>query len=308
MNCGMLKTAEADIKKGAGSSHVMAVQNKPRFKKRGNSWKKKKGKAKGEAKGENSKPNPPAPKAGPTANTECYHCKGKGHWKRNCKLYLESMKDSGGKGTPAICTLVVYVTDIFLANSYINSWVFDTGSVAHICNTMQGMIRSRSVEKGEVDFRVGNNARVAVLNVETMQLHLPSGFILELNNCYFVPSLSRNIVSPSCLMKDGYSFASKDNGCVISKNDMFVASASIVNGLFILNLEDAPVYNISAKRPRLNELSPTYMWHCRLGHISQNRMKRLHSDGLLTSFDFESYETCEACLLGKMTKMPFTGS
>jgi hypothetical protein len=36
-------------------------------------------------------------------------------------------------------------------------------------------------------------------------------------------------------------------------------------------------------------------------------MKKLHSDGLLTSFDFESYETCEACLLGKMTKTPFTG-
>ncbi|CAD6220054.1 unnamed protein product [Miscanthus lutarioriparius] len=134
--CGMLKTVEADIKKGAGSSHVMAVQNKPRFKKKGNSWKKKKGKAKGE----NSKPNPPAPKAGPTADTECYHCKGKGHWKRNYKLYLESMKDSSGKG-----------------------------------------------------------------------------------------------------------------------------------------------------------------------HISENRMKRLHADGLLTSFDFESYETCEACLLGKMTKAPFIG-
>jgi len=36
-------------------------------------------------------------------------------------------------------------------------------------------------------------------------------------------------------------------------------------------------------------------------------MKRLHDDGLLTSFDFESYETCESCLLGKMTKAPFTG-
>ena len=35
-------------------------------------------------------------------------------------------------------------------------------------------------------------------------------------------------------------------------------------------------------------------------------MKKIHSDGLLTSFNFESYETCEACLLGKMTKMPFT--
>jgi hypothetical protein len=126
---------------------------------------------------------------------------------------------------------------------------------------MQGMIRSRSVKKGEVDFLVGNNARVAALNVGTMQPHLPSRFIMELNNCYFVPSLSRNIVSPSCLMKDGYSFASEDNGCVICKNGMFVAHASFVNGLFILNLYDAPVYNISAKRPQLNELSPTYMWH-----------------------------------------------
>jgi len=149
---------------------------------------------------------------------------------------------------------------------------------------MQGMIRSRSIEKGEVDFRVGNNARVATLNIRTMQLHLPLRFILELNNCYFVLSLSRNIVSPSCLMKDGYSFVSKDNGCVISKNDTFVAFASIVNGLFILNLDDAPIYNVSAKRPRLNELSPTYMWHCHLGHISENRVKRLHDNGLLTLF------------------------
>ena len=64
---------------------------------------------------------------------------------------------------------------------------------------MQGMIRSRSTEKREVDFCMGNNARVAALNVGMMQLHLPSGFILELNNCYFVPSSSQHIVSPSCV-------------------------------------------------------------------------------------------------------------
>ena len=35
-------------------------------------------------------------------------------------------------------------------------------------------------------------------------------------------------------------------------------------------------------------------------------MLKLHKDGLLSSFDFESYDTCESCLLGKMTKAPFT--
>jgi hypothetical protein len=132
--------------------------------------------------------------------------------KKNYKLYLASMKSKGSKGTSISSTLNVYVTDIFLADSYINSWVFDTRSVAHICNLMRGMI-SRSVERGDVDFRVGNNARVTALSVGMIQLHLPSGFILELNNCYFVHSLSQNIVSPSCLMKDGYSFASEQWLC-----------------------------------------------------------------------------------------------
>jgi hypothetical protein len=110
--------------------------------------------------------------------------------------------------------------------------------------------------------------------------------------------LSRNILSPSCLMKDGYSFA-KTMVVWSLRIIWFVACASIVNGSFVLNLDDLPICNISAKRSWPNDLSPTYIWHCRLGHISEKRMKKLHNDWLLTSFDFECYETCEACLLGK---------
>ena len=35
--CGMLKMAESDIKKSTSGGHVMAVQNKPNFKKKGSS-------------------------------------------------------------------------------------------------------------------------------------------------------------------------------------------------------------------------------------------------------------------------------
>ena len=37
-------------------------------------------------------------------------------------------------------------------------------------------------------------------------------------------------------------------------------------------------------------------------------MKKLHSDGLLESLDYESLETCEPCLMGNMTRTPFSGS
>jgi hypothetical protein len=80
-----------------------------------------------------------------------------------------------------------------------------------------------------------------------------------------------------------------------------------VNGLYGLDLEDKSVCNINVKRARLNNLSTTFIWHCHLGHINEKRIERLHKDGLLSSFDFDSIDTCESCLLGKMTKAPFTG-
>ena len=38
------------------------------------------------------------------------------------------------------------------------------------------------------------------------------------------------------------------------------------------------------------------------------RMKKLHADGILESLDYESFDTCEPCLMGKMTKTPFSGT
>ena len=42
--------------------------------------------------------------------------------------------------------------------------------------------------------------------------------------------------------------------------------------------------------------------------IGVKRMKKLHKDGLLESLGYESFDTCESCLLGKMTKNLFSGT
>jgi hypothetical protein len=288
----MLKTAEAGMQKDA--NHVMMVNKTTSFKKKG---KAKKGKGAGKT--------DTRPKSGATKETECFFCKGKGHWKRNCKKFLAERKKSGASSKGIS---VIHVIDVFLAGSHCKSWVFDTGSVAHICNSMQGLQRARKLARNEVQMRVGNGVQVSAQAVGVMPLRLPSGFILELNNCYFVPALCKNIISGSCLLRDGYSFNSENNGCSLYFKNMFYGFAPMVNGLFILDLDcSSDVLNVNAKRLKKTDTNTTYLWHCRLGHIGKKRMQKLHNDGVLESFDFESFDTCEACLMGKMTKTPFTG-
>ena len=160
-----------------------------------------------------------------------------------------------------------------------------------------------------MDLRVGNGARVVALAVETYYLSLPLELVLELDNCYYVPAMSRNIISISCLDMVGFSFIIKNNTCSIYYYGIFCGDAHLSNGLYILN-HDNPnaksIYNINTKRFRSNDLNTTYLWHCHLGHINEKRISKLHQDGLLHSFDFESYEVSESCLLGKITKAPFT--
>ena len=98
--------------------------------------------------------------------------------------YLADKKNlSSGKG---IKVIQVNVIDILLAKNS-KSWVFDTRSVAHICNTSQGLRKIRKLGKNDVVMRVRNGDGIAAQAVGVMTLSLPSGFILELSNCYFVP-------------------------------------------------------------------------------------------------------------------------
>ncbi|KAK1646264.1 hypothetical protein QYE76_064069 [Lolium multiflorum] len=73
---GMLKAAEIEIKK---EHQVLMVNKTTSFKKQGKS----KGKFK---KGGKKAATPPMkPKNGPKPDADCYYCKEKGHWKRNCR-------------------------------------------------------------------------------------------------------------------------------------------------------------------------------------------------------------------------------
>ena len=124
--------------------------------------------------------------------------------------------------------------------------------------------------------------------------------MLSLNKCYLVFALSMNMIR-SCLLQYGYSFKSENSCCSAYINKTFYGRTPNVNGLLNLDRSDTYIHNIDAKRGKVDNDSATYLGYCCLGHIGVKRMKKLHMDGLLESLDYESFDTWEPCLMGKMT-------
>ncbi|GJU85169.1 retrotransposon protein, putative, ty1-copia subclass [Tanacetum coccineum] len=146
----------------------------------------------------------------------CHHCKEVGHWRRNCPSYhaeLKKRKNASEASNSGIFTIELYA----ISN---NTWVYDTSYGNHICNTSQGLRRSRKLKHGALSLYMGNGMRAAVEAITNFDLIIPSGLITVLDNCYFAPTVTRGVVSISCLVKNGYTHTFMNYGISVSKDNV----------------------------------------------------------------------------------------
>ena len=74
----------------------------------------------------------------------CFHCGKVGHWKRNCKAYLAIVKTSANNAPKGMYEIHIILS---LNSSISNSWVLDTVCGFHICKSLQGLQKIRSLKK-----------------------------------------------------------------------------------------------------------------------------------------------------------------
>ncbi|GJZ93743.1 putative RNA-directed DNA polymerase [Tanacetum coccineum] len=133
------------------------------------------------------------------------------------------------------------------------------------------------------------------------------------DNDMAVNLINRGVVSLSCLLDLGFHHTIASNGISVSLNGIFYFSAISVNGVFEIDMNNnVPKNNnnsiFSINKKRKLDLDSSYLWHCRLAHIGKTRMQKLHREGLLENIDEESFDKCESCIYGKMTKKPFNNN
>ncbi|GJT90968.1 zinc finger, CCHC-type containing protein [Tanacetum coccineum] len=172
--------------------------------------------------------------------------------------------------------------------------VYDTGCGTHISNTTQGLWGSRKLKPGPLSLYMGNGQHAAVEAIGYFHLCLLSGLVLILHNCYYAPSITRGIISVSCLYDDGFINHFEDNAISVFRNNLVYFCAVPRDGIYEIdfsnsNTNDSSMYAVSNKRAKLN-LDSALLWHYRLGHINKKRIEKLQHDGLLNSTNSKSFE------------------
>ena len=185
----MLITAESSLQKKT-KEVMMVLKGSTSFKKASGSVVKSSTPTGGKGKGPMGKPAPKG-KGKAKLNVKdavCYFCNQRGHWKRDCRKFLEEQKKVGSAGASGI-----YYIEVNLSTK--SGWILDTGSQSHICVDVQALTSRRDLAGDEADIRVADGKRVVATAVGTIRLSLPSGLLLVLNNVYCVPNFRKDIIS-----------------------------------------------------------------------------------------------------------------
>ena len=91
-------------------------------------------------------------------------------------------------------------------------------------------------------------------------------------------------------------------------NSSVIGTSNLIDKLYKLNIkasngnETLHSSNYDIKWKLTNE-SSSMLWHRRLGHISNQRIQRLVSEGILDPLDLSDFQVCIECIKGKQTNV-----
>ncbi|GJX88570.1 hypothetical protein Tco_0340584 [Tanacetum coccineum] len=150
-------------------------------------------------------------------------------------------------------------------------------SICHHCK--EGLRRSKKLKYGALSLYIGNGMCEAVEAIGSFDLIFPSGLIIILDNCHFVPTVTRGVISISRLVENGYIHTFTNYGISVSKDNVFYFNAIPYDGIYEIDMQnlypnDSSTFIVSNKRVKYS-LDSSYLWHCSLGHINKKRMDKL---------------------------------
>ncbi|CAL2270012.1 unnamed protein product [Prunus armeniaca] len=163
---------------------------------------------------------------------KCYFYKKFGHMKRNCDRYKRWLDKQKAKGKTNQVYVCLESNAIEISS---DSWWLDSGAMVYVANSLNGFKTKRLPSKAEMKVFVGNRERVKVEYIGLAKIELESGFILELVDVVYIPSMKRNLISIRKLVKSNLQFEFNESGFSSFRNKVMIGNGFLDDGMFHLN-------------------------------------------------------------------------
>ncbi|WVZ54109.1 hypothetical protein U9M48_004964 [Paspalum notatum var. saurae] len=149
---------------------------------------------------------------------------------------------------------------------------------------------------------IGNGSAVSVLGTGTVDPKFTSGKIVQLKNVQHVPSMNKNLISGSLLLRDGFKVVLESNKVVVSRHGLFIGKGYVSGGLFRLSLSDFSNKCVNHICGGIND--DASLWYGHLCHVNFGHMKKLSSMSSIPSFTFAKGSKCHSCVQSKQPRKP----
>ena len=183
-------------------------------------------------------------------------------------------------------------------------WVIDSGATAYVCHDASKFYKLESTTNRSIilgDLKKYKIDQIGALPINTQgTLHQS----VKLKNVLLVPQLSVNLFSIPTVDRRCYTSIFKNGKFELrNKNDDIVLRGTRKTKLFVLDEQ-----NDSANLTQTAKETQIELWHCRLGHPSNERMKTLMNTNAIEGIPKmkETKINCESCSLAKNTRNAYS--
>ena len=139
-----------------------------------------------------------APSSSNKSTSKSYYkfCRKVGHKQSECSSFKEWLAKKGNH--------LNMIIESFNLNVPTNTLWFDSGSMVHVTNSIQGFLTIRKLERNQITLKMRNGQELFVEDVGTLELLMKTGKCIKLYDTLYILEITRNLVSGPKLDIDGF--------------------------------------------------------------------------------------------------------
>lgn len=219
----------------------------------------------------------------------CHNCRKPGHTRQQCwhkKEANQTNKNIEDSDQNIASSAMNTAFNIEQKNEQSIKWQIDPGATVHLVNNLNVFTKVSKLSNNILINVAKANESLKFTHIGSINILLDTGENATIENVMFVKDLRHNLLSVKKLEKAGLDVVFSKGNVSIYKNNRLIT------------------------RGIKNDNSNFNLWHCRLGHLSSENMRKLCNNviGFDLNKNSENIKDCETCILSKSKRLPFKRS